>query len=151
MQESSGKHRYGNGEVKISKRNAIGKYQITKVALDEYNKYHKHKYTTNSLHNEWINKIVGRWTLHNGIRYFHNNGNGFGIIDSMLLGLNSYNYGIKNTKEGKIYFTYLLAIAPTYFNYFIVRRSHNITNVGSRVLKLKNINAKEIYIRELHE
>ena len=143
MQESSGKHYYRNGKVRISKKGAVGKWQIMPIGLKQYNDKNKNKFTTNSLHNEWANRIIGKYLLHAGIRYFYNSG--YNAVDSILLGINSYNYGIKNTREGKIYFTYCLAIVPSYFNYFIVRRSHNITNVGTRILKLKNINAKELY------
>lgn len=142
IQESSGKHYWKNGKVKISKRGAIGKFQIMPIGLREYNRYNKNKFTTNSLYNEWMNKIIGKYLLHHSIRHFYKNG--FNVIDSIVLGINAYNYGIRKTKEGKIYYTYCRNIAPTYFKYFLIRRTNNVTNKGTRVLKLSTLKANEV-------
>lgn len=49
---------------------AIGLCQVTKVCLDEYNKYHKIKYTVEDVKKDAINLKVGFWYFHQlGTRY----------------------------------------------------------------------------------
>jgi len=134
-EESSGYHTM-RGKVVVSHKGAIGRFQITAPALEDYNKYSRgKKYTLQSLYNARINKIVGIWYLNRFIDYYWRRG--FIYSDTIMLAINTYNQGITNTARGKIYYPYVSNICPEYFVYFINRRE--ITNQGTKIMKIKSL------------
>ena len=133
VQESNNRHKV-RGKVVMSHKGAIGKYQITPIALEHFNIFSgsKKKYTTNSLRHEWINKMIGRWTFFNNLS--NKSLQHYELPDRMCLTINSYNMGMGNTWKGKIYYPYVSNICPEYYPYFIDRRI--IFKQGKKVLRL---------------
>ena len=142
--ESSGYHKVG-GKVIMSHLGAIGHYQITAPALEDYNTFagKKRKYEFKDLYKARINRRVGEWYLKRYITYYGRRG--FDGYDRMVLAINTYNLGHGNTERGKFYYPYVSNIAPTYYIYFINRRA--ITNQGTRIMRLESIKAtKELML-----
>ena len=134
-QESSGHHSL-KGRVVKSSKGAIGRFQITKPALEDYNSFAgKKKYGMSNLKSPWVNREVGQWYLKRYIRYFTRRG--FDHFDTTVLAVNTYNQGHGNTEKGKIYYPYVSNICPEYFVYFINRRE--ITNQGTAIMKIKSL------------
>ncbi len=134
--ESSGYHKV-RGKVITSHKGAIGRYQITAPALEDYNTFagKKKKYKTNDLYNLRLNKRVGEWYLKRYIDYYGRRG--FDGFDRTVLAINTYNQGHGNTEDGRFYYPYVSNIAPSYYLYFISRRV--IKRQGTRIMRLESI------------
>jgi hypothetical protein len=53
----------GNPQAYNPKDGAIGKYQITKIVLTEYNNFHAQKFSRKDLYNEHINFEIASWFM----------------------------------------------------------------------------------------
>ena len=139
VQESNDSHKV-RGKVVMSHRGAIGKYQITPIALAHFNIFSgsKKKYTTNSLRHEWINKMIGRWTFFNNLS--NKSLQHYDLPDRMCLAINFFNMGAGNTWRGKIYYPYVSNICREYYPYFISRRI--VFKQGTKVLHLWSLDPK---------
>jgi hypothetical protein len=120
MQESSNKHYRKNGEVRISHKGAVGRWQVTPIGIKEYNRCNKNvKFGSNGLRVPYINAIIGKWILKDNIKHFSEMGHDKYI--SILLGINAYNHGKQGTIDGNIAHKYLSNIVPSYYNYYIAK------------------------------
>ena len=99
------------GRVISSKKNAIGVGQVTKLALQEYNKNNKKKYTFKDLKIYKINLKISRWYF---FQYIYTRFNGH-----IIKMVNSYNMGGDNTLKGKFNFEYIRDIVPIEFSYWV--------------------------------
>jgi hypothetical protein len=79
------------------KSKARGLYQITPICLEDYNNYHKHKYTLPELFNPIINKKITKWYIEKRIPQMLNY-YGYKATDKNII--ISYNAGIKYIVKG---------------------------------------------------
>ena len=84
-----------------SKSGAIGKYQITKIVVKEWSKYHSKKYKAEDLWKDNVNEKIADWYLNKRIpemlRYYRYKAS----VENILM---CYNWGIGNFlkyKKGK--------------------------------------------------
>lgn len=74
----------------VSNANAYGLFQIRKIALDDYNQFHKEKYSIDDLFNSAINKKIADWMITVRIPQLLRH---YGIEPSKESILQSYNLG----------------------------------------------------------
>jgi len=118
--ESGHRHTWKNGEVKISKKCAIGERQLMPFIAYEYNRKIGASVTTNDLYKRSINRKIGDWFFMDLISM--RDGNYF-------LAVNDYKMGVNNTDRGKYDFYYLNAICPSEFKFW--RKSVKIVKKSS--------------------
>ena len=79
-----------------SSSGATGKYQITKICLQDYNNYHTVKYTLDDMYNAQKSLVVASWYLTNRIpqllRYY---GHTVNLTNTLV----AYNWGISHVGE----------------------------------------------------
>ena len=83
----------GGNNLAVSEKLAIGSMQITNVALQDYNKFHKTEYTQEHLYISKINKKIGVWMLSQRIPYYLKE---YNIPNTLTYKLIIYNWGIGN-------------------------------------------------------
>lgn len=125
--ESSHRHYFENGDVRLSDEGSIGICQIMPIALKYYNYRNDIDISWNELHDRLINLKVGYWIFSNNLYYFNND-----LIDAV----NSYNMGVYNTEIGRYKPKYISNVLPDLYQHWENQQTI-ISNIKGIITVLK--------------